>query len=180
MRYINEDYAKTQSCRKKDFYVIKKSNRKVMTIHLGGIYLECLLKGIIIKKNDIIKSEIVCIPNGSRTDKYICWYNSNAIDKINRIPNYTKNDLLVYCTAQNPEHNLNMAIKQIDELNNGIPSDILRIIQYLNRPLRNSYIDFRYMSDDKISDLEYERWEESYISFIKYFNKMKKTFPFNI
>ncbi len=65
-----ENYENAYIDRKKDFTVLRKANRKVLTMYTGGIYLECLLKTVIIKKHRVQKS--ILVYEGSQ--RIIYWY----------------------------------------------------------------------------------------------------------
>lgn len=176
---ISEDFSKAQNSRRKDYSIVKRGNRKVMAIHLGGIYIECLLKSVIIRKYGIIKRSSEKISDGRL--KFCCWYNQKAIEKIENLKKnkiITEKDLWDNKVVANPEHNIVKAFKEIDELNNGAPKEVISALHYLNKPSNKFYIDYRYMSDDEISDADFEKWESNFLLFYNYFNIRKSAFTF--
>ncbi len=173
---ISEDFSKAQHSRRKDYAIVRRGNRKVMAIHLGGIYIECLLKSIIIRKYGIIKRSPKKISDGSF--KFCCWYNQTAVNRIDSLTSITESDLWANKVVTNPEHNIVAAFRQISELNNGAPPDVVSALAYLNKPSNKKYIDYRYMCDDEINEIVYEKWEESFLTFRDYFNIRKSSFTF--
>lgn len=172
---IDENYEKACIDRKKDFAVMRRSKRKCMTMYLGGIYIECLLKSVIIRKKKIEKA-VSIVENRKRK---IYWFSHNNYLKLRSMPNPTWNDIRRINDGFNPEHNLVQALKQIDELNRTLPADGVKRLEMLNRPINNrSFTVMRYMYDDEIPDTLYNEWESNFLYFISFFNKMKKTFPF--
>ncbi|NSW90771.1 MAG: hypothetical protein HPY74_08885 [Firmicutes bacterium] len=172
---IVENYEKACIDRKKDFAIMRRSNRKVMTMYLGGIYIECLLKSVIIKKKKIEKAVSVRENNRIR----IYWYSESNYRKLQSIPKPSKNDYINLHDGFNPEHNLISALKQIEELNRTLPAEGVKKLEMLNRPVNNkSFTNIRYMYDDEISEILYNEWESNFLYFMNFFNRMKKTFKF--
>lgn len=180
IRDISEDYSKAQRCRRKECLIVKRANRKVMTIHLGGIYIECLLKSIIIRKYGIVKSAVVTKQVSGRSIRCICWYNQAAYNRITSMSSINERVLLSNKVAQNTEHDLVRAFRQIDELYNSAPGTIITALEYLNKPVNKKYIDYRYVSDDELSDVDYHKWEENFLIFLNYFDNRKSAFTFRI
>ncbi len=175
MNDITEDYYKAQKDRRIDFFKILHAKRRGMAMHLGGVYIECLLKGLIIKKYGILKSKRIEIGRV----RYYCWYSNKVYLEIQAISDPTKQDYIDRKSAKNPQHDLMLAIEQLEELYNTIPSDVLEKLRTINRPIgRKSYIDIRYMSEDEISNQLYSKWEESFKGFLNYYEKRKKLFSF--
>ncbi|HOJ11856.1 MAG TPA: hypothetical protein PK733_14860 [Clostridiales bacterium] len=170
-----ENYEKAYIDRRKDFTIMRKGNRKVMTMYLGGIYLECLLKTVIIKKNKIEKS-IAVFENRQRI---IYWYSNSNYEKLKNMGKVRSEDYNDLKDGFNPEHNLILALKQIDELNTTLPAEGVRRLEMLNKPVNNqSFTSLRYTYDEQIPDSLYNEWEENFIYFMNFFNRMKKTLIF--
>lgn len=172
---IVENYEKACIDRKKDFAIMRRSNRKVMSIYLGGIYLECLLKSVIIKKNKIVRA--VSVRENNRRKIY--WYSESNYRKLKDIPEPSIRDYKNLHDGYNPEHNLIFALKQIEELNRTLPVEGVRKLEMLNRPIDNkNFTNIRYMYDDEVPETLYNEWESNFLYFMNFFNRMKKTFKF--
>jgi hypothetical protein len=170
-----ENYEKACIDRKKDFSIMRRSNRKVMTIYLGGIYLECLLKSVIINKYKIVIA--ICVRERNR--RRIYWYSESSYNKLQSILKPTRKDYINLHDGFNPEHNLVFALRQIEELNRTLPVEGVRKLEMLNRPIDNrSFTNIRYMYDDEIPEKLYNEWESNFLYFMNFFNRMKKTFKF--
>jgi hypothetical protein len=95
-----ENYEDAYIDRYSDFKILKNSDRKVITMHFGGVVLECFLKNKIIKEKKIIKSHPL---NENR------WYNKEIFNKlqldINNSPGDVNNKIFK-CGLENPSHNL--------------------------------------------------------------------------
>ena len=170
-----ENYEKAYIDRKKDFALMRRNNRKVMSMYLGGIYLECLLKTVIIKKNKIQKT-IAVFENRQRV---IYWYSDTSYRKLQNIENPGKKDYQKFNNGFNPEHNLILALKQIDEFYKNIPQEGIRRLEMLNRPINNqSFTSLRYTYDEQIPNDVYDQWEENFLYFMNFFHRMKKVLRF--
>lgn len=170
-----ENYEKAYMDRKKDFALMRKNKRKVMTMYLGGIYIECLLKTVIIKKNKV-KKTIAVFENRRRV---IYWYSDVNYRKLQSMKKPDKKDYKRLNDGFNPEHNLILALKQIDEFYKNISEEGIRRLEMLNKPVNNqSFTSLRYTYDDQIPDELYKQWEENFLYFMNFFHKMKKNLIF--
>jgi len=170
-----ENYEKAYMDRKKDFALMRRNKRKVMSMYLGGIYLECLLKTVIIKKNRIQKT-IAAFEDRKRI---IYWFSDLNYKKLQNIEKPEKIDFRSFNNGFNPEHNLIVALKQIDELYKNIPAEGIQRLEMLNRPINNqSFTSLRYTYDEQIPDDIYSEWEENFLYFMNFFHRMKKTLRF--
>jgi len=170
-----ENYEKAYLDRKKDFALMKKNGRKVMSMYLGGILIECLLKTIIIKKNKVQKT--ITVFEKSRRVAY--WYNDENYKKLQSIKKPQKSDYKRLNNGFNPEHNLILALKQINEFYENITEEGIKRLEMLNRPINNqNFTSLRYTYDDEIPDEVYKQWEENFMYFINFLHKMKKHLMF--
>lgn len=170
-----ENYEKAYIDRRKDYAVLRRANRRVLTMYMGGIYLECLLKTVIIRKYKIEKS--ILIHEGSR--RIIYWYSREGFEGLSRVKEPNNSDYRRFSSAFNPDHNLIVALKQIDELSSNFPAEGIRRLEMINRPFNNlGFANLRYVYDEQVPELLYGEWEESFSYFNNYFNRMRKTLIF--
>ncbi len=158
IEYFEEAYYS----RWEDFKAVKKANRKIICMHLGGIIIECLLKSYIIKKYNIKKVKGI---------NY--WYSEEKVKEIEKLTNVIKNTYKKKKTVDNPGHNLKNALKQLDELNNAIPNSMMEKLEFIFNPLEdyNSFIDLRYSPENYIADDEFDKWLNDFIELRKWFEQ---------
>lgn len=170
-----ENYEKAYIDRKKDLALMRKNRRKVMSMYLGGIYLECLLKTVIIKKNKVCKSIAVY----EKRKRVIYWYDDVNYEKLQTLKKPQKNDYKKLNKGFNPEHNLILALKQIDEFYENITEEGIKRLEMLNRPINNqSFTNLRYTYDEQVPDEVYRQWEENFLYFMSFFYKMRRNLVF--
>lgn len=142
-----ENYEDAAESRFTDWELLSKgeNRRKAGTIHFGGIYIECLLKGIICSEHSVVE--------GSSPYKWI-------IDGQE---------------ASRPGHALTASAYRdyLSDLYDDMPDDVSDALEYISCPETSSYIDYRYVSEDSVSDIVYNKWMENFISVFEYLEQKK-------
>jgi hypothetical protein len=54
-----------------------------------------------------------------------------------------------------------------------MPADIMCALEYISAPNNISYIDYRYISEDSISETDYDKWNEEFIRIFGYLHDKK-------
>lgn len=165
-----ENYEDAYKERINEYMQISKldNEMKILLMHLGGIVIEIYLKSILVKVNGIKKS------HGKKK-----WYNSATHEDIMSRGNIKTKDF-PEATCENPEHDIEKAIKDINELN-GLLTDNVNMeknLKLINNPLgeKNGYIDLRYKSYNDIDGIDdlFERWEKSFRELYRWIVKNSK------
>jgi len=90
-----EDFEEAYNSRWNDLHILN-GNRKIISMHIGGIIIECLLKSLIVKKYRIKKCKGL---------EY--WYNESIANTLDGIPNLNNRQLKDSKTVVNPKHSVN-------------------------------------------------------------------------
>ncbi|MCI8527736.1 MAG: hypothetical protein HFH82_01045 [Lachnospiraceae bacterium] len=140
-----ENYEDAAESRFDDLDTLMKVRRKVGAIHFGGIYIECLLKGMICMKYTVTDS--------SAFGKWI-------VDGHER---------------PRPRHVLRSPELQslLDTLYDDMPDNILEALDFIAAPQGTKYIDYRYIPEDEIENEIFDQWEERFISVFSYLEQKK-------
>lgn len=139
-----EDYMEAAKTRLEDWERMDGCQRKVCAVHLGGIYIECLLKGIIC-------SEYPTLQELSRNR----WKAANGVDIIE---------------TERPGHDLTSDDygEWLEDLYDDMPPEVERNLAAVSRPEGKSYIDYRYCPERVLAPDRYEEWKDSFISVFDY------------
>ncbi len=140
-----ENYIAAAQSRLDDLHQLMNGKRKVGSIHLGGIYIECLLKGMICMGHTV-------------TD-------SSGISKWIVDGNEMSRPCHVLCS---PVHR-----QLLGSLYDDMPSDISHALNYIQRPEGINYIDYRYIPEESIEEEKYDYWTEQFISVFLYLERKK-------
>lgn len=166
-----EDYQKAYSERRKDLmHNIKKRN--IVSLHLGGIVIECFIKYLIVKKFTIKKV---------RTHGKL-WYTEKDYNYLIGLRSTTRDqkDLsnqIKQKALHNPSHNLTEAIKDyLGEIDVVMPQDIRAKLYRIEDPLnksvadkrQESYIALRYYGEDQFGQDVYESWLKDFNELLKW------------
>lgn len=153
-----ENYVNAYLCRLSDLGTLKSANRKAMTMHLGGVVLECFLKDIIIKDKKIIKTD-------PKEGKF--WYNSEVLEELQLTIDSSDDqikDKTFRCGFQNPGHDLIEAFLSIDALRENRTEEIDKKLKVINYPIDGkSFINLRYYSEENVSDETFKEWYRNFI-----------------
>ncbi|MCK4257963.1 MAG: hypothetical protein KAX49_03245 [Halanaerobiales bacterium] len=161
-----ENFEEAYRSRWEDFKVLKKGNRKILCMHLGGVLIECLLKSLIVKKYKIKKEK----------KKQSLWFNDTAFNELVSIDNPTTPIYRGKKTAENPGHKLHKALDQLQELSNNmsyIEQKLKEIANPYPRDCDCSFIDLRYLDEEEVTDTEFDAWFEDFSDCIRWLNKHK-------
>ncbi len=137
---ILEDFNAAAEARKVEALLMMTEKKKAISIHLGGIYIECLLKALLVKKYGLTN-----VTNNGNS-----WQDTLG----NSYPN--------------PGHNLREAFKQLREISDKAPAAVNTDLSCIYKIKDIRYIDYRYKEDSSVSDTEFEAWKKHYIAFVKY------------
>ena len=137
-----EDYEKAAESRLNDWNALCDKNRKVGIIHMGGIYIECLLKAIICCKHTVAL--------GSKPSK---WKVDGLPDEVTR-----------------PSHDLKAQgyVTLLPDLYDDMSPDVEAALEYISEPYNMSYIDYRYIEDDLVSEEKFDTWMLHFIELYNY------------
>ena len=132
--------------RLKDWDILNRENRKVGTIHFGGIYVECLLKAMI--------CQLSVVSDGEKKGKWL-------VDG-NEVPR--------------PSHELlNFQYRNLlTDLYDCMPSDVESALRNISEPNGVSYIDYRYRDNLELSDMEYDKWLDDFILVYDFLTEKKR------
>lgn len=162
-----EDYDSAYYSRLDDFRIIKNERRKIMAMHLGGVVIECLLKSLIIKKYGITKAKATT-----------SWFDQSAVVKLLELNNPTKAQYNTQKTLDNPGHELQSALRLLEELADIMPIDIESKLKQVFNPLqcrndRSTYIELRYCTEGRFTDHEFDTWFTNFQDCINWINSQK-------
>jgi hypothetical protein len=122
-----EKYEEAAESRFDDWEILSKgeNRRKACSIHLGGIYIECLLKGMLCSQCSVTA--------GTNISQWII--NGH--------------------TQKRPGHGLNINIytSYLSDVYDDMSEDMLEALEYLDSPEGIGYIDYRYISEDEVDGL---------------------------
>ncbi|MBF8984518.1 hypothetical protein IZY60_13310 [Lutibacter sp. B2] len=161
---LDEDYNKVYHERKRDL-AHNINNRNILSMHLGGIIIECYLKNLVIKKFRITKTRLKNL-----------WYGEQLYNALNS-QNNLRNPELKKDAIINPGHNLVTTIKDhLEELDAVMPSDIVEKLKRIEDPLNKSnetkristYIDIRYCAENLFNQDHYNQWFSAFIDVLKW------------
>lgn len=131
--------------RLKDWDILNKENRKVGTIHFGGIYVECLLKAMICKLSTVVDgSKGKWIVNGTEVSR-----------PSHELLNFQYRNLLT-------------------DLFDCMPPDVESALQNISKPNGVSYIDYRYSDNIELSDMEYDKWLDDFLLVYDFLTEKKR------
>lgn len=142
-----ENYALAAHTRLKDWEVLSDAKQKVAAIHMGGIYIECLLKGMICSSHSVVQ--------GNTQGQWNV--DGNLYNR--------------------PSHALTGgSYSQIlTDLYDDMPNDVELALEFITKPKSISYIDYRYKAETEVTDLEYQEWLDQFIILFDYlYNKMQE------
>lgn len=145
-RACMENYADAAESRLKDWEQLNNAHRKVATIHIGGIYIECLLKGMICLAGDVTP--------GPRSDQWNV--DGNVVTR--------------------PGHYLTDAPYRVllEDLYDDMPEEVEHALAYVSSPENKNYIDYRYIQEDFVTDEVYEKWLSNFILIFDYLQDQKE------
>ncbi|AYE33844.1 hypothetical protein [Clostridium septicum] len=161
---IEEDFQITFKERLRDYMRIFNlgDDHRIIAMHMGGVFLECLLKHKIISMYELKKCKYV--------KKNEVWFSDEAVREIvtedKPTEQYIKSRGII-----NPGHNLINAIKLLRDLDESLNSYDMELV---NNPLINdskeykSFIDLEYCTIKDFRNLE-----NTFDSWIKSFNNLK-------
>ena len=142
-----EKYEEAAVSRFEDWEVLSKgeNRRKACTIHLGGIYIECLLKGMLCSQCSVTEDT-----TGSR------WIVNGD-------------------SYRRPGHglNLNLYTSYLSDVYDDMPDETQEALEYLDSPEEIGYIDYRYICEDDIDEQVFEKWMEKFIIVFEYLEHKK-------
>ena len=144
-RVCMENYADAAESRLKDWEQLNNAHRKVATIHIGGIYIECLLKGMICLDRHVTP--------GSRDSK---WNVDGS-----EVPRPG------HALTESPYRTL------LEDLYDDMPENVERALAYVSSPENKNYIDYRYIQEDFVTDEMYEKWLNNFILIFEYLQDQK-------
>lgn len=159
-----ENFSGAYKSRLKDFRILTQDNkRKIISMHLGGIIIECFLKMLIVQKYDII---------GRRN---FDWFSFEAVKELSLQDNVLKEEYKAKATLNNPSHYFNKALELLG-LSDNLPDNIVKKINLVYNPLTNTnnFIDLRYI-DEKDMELEqFKEWLNSFKEVHNWLNEQKQ------
>lgn len=142
-----EKYEEAAESRFDDWEILSKgeNRRKACSIHLGGIYIECLLKGMLCSQCSVTA--------GTNISQWII--NGH--------------------TQKRPGHGLNINIytSYLSDVYDNMSEDMLEALEYLDSPEGIGYIDYRYISEDEVDDQVFQKWMEKFIIIFGYLEQKK-------
>ncbi len=140
-----ENYTDAAESRFDDLNAFIKEERKVGSIHMGGIYIECLLKGMICMSHSVTDS-----PNPTK------WIVDGR-------------------EVTRPSHVLHSRIFEnlLEPLYDDMPDYIIDALDYIAQPAGINYIDYRYIPEDTIDRTMYDHWMEQFITLFNYLDQKK-------
>lgn len=138
-----EDYAAAAQSRLKDWETLCDKKRKAGSIHLGGIYVECMLKGIICCCYTVQTNGVNWIVNGNKKNR----------------PGH-------FLTALQYR-------ELLPELYDNMPDNVADALEYVSKPEDISYIDYRYIAEEDVADRNYDKWIEQFICIFDYLQQIK-------
>lgn len=141
-----EEFERAADARLKDWEALNKAHRKVATIHMGGIYIECFLKGIICMIHPVHENNMT----GNQ------WNINNVV--------YAR-----------PGHSLTDGAYRIllEDLYDDMSDEIMESLEYISKPENRTYIDYRYYPEDAISNEQYEKWMGHFVRVFDYLQDRK-------
>lgn len=140
-----ENYEEAAESRLHDLDVLIKEKRKVGTIHFGGIYIECLLKGMICMEHSVT--------DGSTKGKWV-------VDTIEQ--SRPKHEL------KSPAH-----LALLPSLYDDMPDEVADALDYITEPEGITYIDYRYIPEEQITEEIYNSWMERFLFVFDYLESKK-------
>jgi hypothetical protein len=129
-----EDYQAAFLQRHQDQIILDKNNRRIASMHLGGIVIECLLKRMI----------MASLPRNASQE----W----KTDSNN--PGHT---------IKNPKHSLINAVRCHSRLYTAVQNFpvVLDWLNIVERPYSKHFIDLRY-DGNEIKQEDYQKWFQAY------------------
>jgi hypothetical protein len=142
-----ENYEDAAESRLDDWEVLSREKRKAGSIHMGGIYIECLLKSIICSMNTVA--------DGSRPSKW----NVNGNDMARPGHDFTEG---VFATL-------------LGDIYDDMPDTVMEALQDISHPGGDgkSFIDYRYVSENEVLDNTFEQWMVNFIEVFSYLDQKK-------
>lgn len=140
-----EKFADAAESRLEDWEQLNNAHRKVATIHMGGIYIECLLKGMICLNGHVTQ--------GSEPWKWIV--DGNEVTR----PSH-------YLTASEYRDLL-------QDIYDDMPKDVEDALKYVSSPGDMNFIDYRYVSESSVENEVYEKWLSCFIMIFNYLQDKK-------
>lgn len=134
-----ENYESVAKSRLKDWEVLSNEKKKVGAIHFGGIVIECMLKGIICSEYPGIVED-----------------GHNWIDGA--------------ISTSRPSHDIDSTRYRtwLEDIYDDMTLDVSANLTYVAKPEGKSYIDYRYVPEEDVSDTVFEKWEEAFLSVYCY------------
>lgn len=162
-----EDFFEIYENRKEDYNCIKNINRKIIVMHLGGIIIECLVKGMICRKYKICKI---------KKDTNNIWYSEGMYDILINMENnrnqinrdiYARYALVVF-NGLGPKkaetkngHDFPSLIREHLNLRTDEVEEFLeRVYNPLSKD-KKCFIDLRYEIED-VEESIYDKWLEAF------------------
>lgn len=136
-----EAFEKAAEARLDDWEVLNAKNRKVGTIHMGGIYIECLLKAMICCKYTV---------SDGRRGK---WRIDGFTDEVSR-----------------PSHDLTSLqyTNLLKDIYDDMPENVMKSLEYISEPDGHGYIEYRYMQENLVSNQKLQTWMTHFIEIYNY------------
>lgn len=142
-----ENYEQVARSRLDDWEILSDNEhrRKACSMHLGGVYLECLLKGMLCSQCNVIE--------GANERKW----------SINGVK------------EARPGHGLMLTLytSYLSDVYDDMPEETQEALEYLDSPEEIGYINYRYISEDEVEDQVFEKWMEKFIIVFGYLEQKK-------
>lgn len=142
-----EKYEEAAESRFDDWEKLSKgeNRRKACLIHLGGIYIECLLKGMLCSQCSVTE--------GTNKSRWIINGNNQK--------------------RSGHGLNINIYTSYLSDVYDDMSEEMLEALEYLGSPEGIGYIDYRYISEDEVDDQMFEKWMEKFIIIFGYLEQKK-------
>ena len=138
-----EDYATAAQSRLTDWEVLCDKKRRTGSIHMGGIYVEFMIK------------VIIC-----------CYYTVETRGTEWLVNGNIKNRPGHLLTA--PYYR-----SLLPDLYDNMPDEVADALEYVSKPEDVSYIDYRYVPEKNVSDRIFNKWMEKFICIFDYLEQIK-------
>lgn len=140
-----EKYEEAAESRFDDWEKLSKgeNRRKACSIHLGGIYIECLLKGMLCSQCSVTE--------GTNKSQWIINGNNQK--------------------RSGHGLNINIYTSYLSDVYDDMSEEMLEALEYLGSPEGIGYIDYRYISEDEVDDQMFENGWRSLLLYLDIWSK---------